>query len=584
MTIRKNLFLLALAVALPVVLVLGALGWMLVAKERDTFDRGARDRVRSILTAVEAELRGSVSSLQAIAASDNLTRGDMRALHMELQRVLPSQHDWLNITLTDLSGQQLVNATQKWGMPLPRAQQMESLNQALRSMAPTVGPVSMGPVTASRGIAVRLPVTRNGKAAYVLTAVVEDQSFATLLQSQHLPPDWTVAIADQNRSFVARIPPMPAGSPVAQGFRAALESAPEGRFRALTLEGQDTYQWYATSPMGWAVGLAIPIADVEAGVGDAMLLTFISVLLALAAALIAAHFVGRRIERPILQLAAAADAIARGSAVRIEGMSGMREIAAVADSLRQAGETVREREAKLRTANRSKDEFLATLSHELRNPMASISMSPHILRKSSGQPEILAQVADMVERQSRLMTRLIDDLLDMSRITLGKLELAQRPLDLAEAVRSVADTWRTGGRLDKHEVDVHVESAWVNADPVRLEQVISNLLENSLKFTPPGGRISLAVRAGLHSAEFNVSDNGAGLPPGEAEHMFDVFVQGPQPLDRPLSGLGIGLALVRRVVELHGGRVQAGSPGVGQGMSCSVFLPRITPPAQEGAA
>jgi CheY-like chemotaxis protein len=177
------------------------------------------------------------------------------------------------------------------------------------------------------------------------------------------------------------------------------------------------------------------------------------------------------------------------------------------------------------------------------------------------------------------MVRLVEDLLDVSRITLGRIELRRRRFDLSQHAARLLGTWRESGRLARHAVVFKGEPAWVDADPSRIEQVMANMLDNSVKFTPEGGRIEVKVERQSEWAVVTVSDTGRGLAPGLAGHMFEVFHQGEQSLDRPSGGLGVGLALVKRLVDLHGGRVEATSPGLGMGTVCRVSLPAVEAPA-----
>jgi CheY-like chemotaxis protein/anti-sigma regulatory factor (Ser/Thr protein kinase) len=176
------------------------------------------------------------------------------------------------------------------------------------------------------------------------------------------------------------------------------------------------------------------------------------------------------------------------------------------------------------------------------------------------------------------MTRLVDDLLDVSRATSGKISLSRGPVNLAEIAGRALATLRSAGQLDRHELHANIAPAWVHGDEARLEQVISNLVGNAVKYTPPGGTITVRVAARDGDAVFEVSDTGIGLTPELAAHVFDLFVQGDRSLDRHAGGLGIGLTLVRRLVELHDGRVDVHSEGPGRGSSFKVTLP-AGPPA-----
>ena len=224
--------------------------------------------------------------------------------------------------------------------------------------------------------------------------------------------------------------------------------------------------------------------------------------------------------------------------------------------------------------SRTKDEFLALLAHELRNPLGAISTAAQVLKvtHAGGKPETRAH--DVIARQVDHITQLIDDLLDIERVNSGKIRLNRQPLDLAEVVRRAAETFAADTRLDRH-IDVSTEPVWVDGDAVRIEQVLTNLLTNAVKYTPAGGQIRVALRADGADAVLSVEDSGFGVSPSLLPFIFDMYVQADQTIDRARGGLGIGLALVRRLVELHGGTVDASSDGEGHGSRFTVRLRRI---------
>jgi signal transduction histidine kinase len=247
---------------------------------------------------------------------------------------------------------------------------------------------------------------------------------------------------------------------------------------------------------------------------------------------------------------------------------------------RQAEERValaeeRGKRAAAEEANRRKDEFLAMLAHELRNPLAPIRNAVEIMRQLESVGPEMHWIREMIDRQLRRMTRLVDDLLDVSRITRGKIRLQLGAVDVAAAVTSAVETSRPLVEARKHELTVVLPSKpiQVMADSDRLAQVLSNLLNNAAKYTDEGGRICLTVTRDEHEVVFSVRDTGAGIPAEMLPRIFELFTQVDQSLDRAQGGLGIGLTLVRRLVEMHQGSVQALSAGPGQGSEFVVRLP-----------
>ncbi len=225
-------------------------------------------------------------------------------------------------------------------------------------------------------------------------------------------------------------------------------------------------------------------------------------------------------------------------------------------------------------ANYAKDEFLAMLSHELRNPLAAIGNATEVLIGFKQPHPFAGRAIEIIERQAKHLSRLIDDLLDVARLTGGNIVLTRERLNLADAVERSLAGLREAGRLHEHRIDAHLEAVWVDADPVRLGQVVENLLLNAIKYTPIHGLISIQTGAEEDEAVLRVQDTGMGIAPDLLPRVFELFTQGERTLDRAQGGLGIGLTVVRRLVQLHGGEVAAISDGPAKGSTFVVRLPR----------
>ena len=235
----------------------------------------------------------------------------------------------------------------------------------------------------------------------------------------------------------------------------------------------------------------------------------------------------------------------------------------------------RQAEARLEESNRRKDEFLAMLSHELRNPLAPIRNAVEVIRRFGPQDAKLAWATDITERQVRLLTRLVDELLDMARISQGKIVLQQAPVELGPLVVNCVEAQRSFVAARKQSLTLGLPQApvWVLGDGARLQQVVNNLLSNAVKYTPDGGQLHLTVGEDQREAVISVRDNGMGIEADLLPRVFDLFEQGRRTLDRNQGGLGVGLTLVQRLVRMHGGRVEALSAGPGQGAEFRVYLP-----------
>jgi len=232
--------------------------------------------------------------------------------------------------------------------------------------------------------------------------------------------------------------------------------------------------------------------------------------------------------------------------------------------------------AEAEAALRSSDTFLAMLSHELRNPLSAIAAAGAALEQPGLAPEWNTRAGQIIRRQTALLKRLIDDLLDVAKITGGKLALERRPVNLADLVATTVQSLAFDGR-ERPSLDLELTGVWVDGDPERLQQVIANLVGNAIKFTP-SGHVRVRTFAEGRDAVLNVEDSGAGIAPDVLPRVFDLFQQGVQGRDRARGGLGVGLTIVRRIVEMHGGAVEARSEGEGRGSVFTVRLPSTAGP------
>jgi PAS domain S-box-containing protein len=238
----------------------------------------------------------------------------------------------------------------------------------------------------------------------------------------------------------------------------------------------------------------------------------------------------------------------------------------------------------LKEAGRHKDEFLAILAHELRNPLAALAAASHLLAKAADKPAVAGLAREALQRQVDHMARLLDDLLDVSRITHGLVQLRMQRVDVGEVVKAAIETVRQQIDSRRHQLTVRLPQApvYVNADQIRLSQIVGNLLSNAAKYTDAGGAIEVDVRIESDQAVITVADSGVGIAPEMLEQVFEMFSQSAPALQRAESGLGVGLSLVRGLVHLHGGAVEARSAGPGQGSEFTVRLPLA--PVQEKAS
>lgn len=249
-------------------------------------------------------------------------------------------------------------------------------------------------------------------------------------------------------------------------------------------------------------------------------------------------------------------------------------------------EELRQRARQLQEANQQKDEYLAMLSHELRNPLAPILMATELIRSQRDNPASVEKYRAVIDRQARQLSHLVDDLLDVSRGARGKIVLSKEPLTVAALVDQARETAAPLLVERRHTLSVHLpsEPLMLNVDPIRMTQVLANLLSNSAKYTAPGGEITLSAERAGEEVVIRVRDTGRGIEKELLQRVFEPFFQAGRSRSNPEGGLGVGLSLVQQLVELHGGRAEAFSDGLGQGSELVIHLPVFPEPATLPAA
>ena len=585
MSIRAHLLLLALFSALPVLGFAALVSVVLIDHERTTFEHSAVERARAMMSAVDAEMRGHLATLDAVASSTFLRADNLRAFEAEAQSWLARQDAFTSLSVARPTGEKLLDTRVAAGAPAGRILEPRSFERAVATGEPQVGDIARPEAGAPPGIYVRVPFSVDGKLRYVVTGTLRPEAFSALIHEQRIPEGWVSGLVDGNGNYVARVPARAAGTPASTAFRTAVRQGSEGWYRGPTVEGIDTYTAFRRSELNqWTIGLAIPADVVSAGSRRATALLLAGAIAALALAGVLALLIARRIGRPVSSLSDAARRLgASDDPVTLDPGAPL-EIGAVAHALNEANLAVRERERlvlrekeALQQVDRAKDQFIATLSHELRNPLAALTSASAILQHHTFDSAPLVAARDVIERQVRNMAKMIEDLLDVSRIVAGKIRLERSTFDLADVAKACVANWRLR-MANARDVVVHTHPTPVTGDRTRLEQVVANLLDNATKFTATGGSIRIEVRPEGSLGVVEVADDGIGIASDMLPTVFDPFVQGA-PAAAPVrgSGLGLGLSLVRRLVELHGGTVDAQSAGPGRGSRFTVRLPLAAP-------
>jgi signal transduction histidine kinase/CheY-like chemotaxis protein len=590
--LSRRLLALAAASIVPLALMAGIGLYALLTRQRSESERAGIELARSVANAVGAELREAESVLETLATTPSLDRLDAPIFIERAGRVLAARPHWIAIVLTDAAGSPLADTRTPEGRSALPVIDPDSLDRASSTGDAVVGPLTQEADTWL--FPVRVPVRREGRTVYVISALISPDVVREVLTRQDVPADWVISIVDSNGRRVARsrAHEETLGGRLSETAQQVVAGGnAEGVGVSYALEGERILTPYSRLAWSsWTAVLGIPTTVVDAGVFRAVALYGVGVVLSLAIAALASVWVARTIVRPVRALGLAASAMAHGERPPTPDSS-IREVAAAGLALRRAFDDLRrgesEREALLQaersareaaeSSDRAKDQFLAMLSHELRTPLNAVSGWAWMLK--SGQlrddPALTERAIGAIVRNADAQVQLIDDLLDLSRITVGKLELRLCETDLTLVLQDVMEAVQPAANAGN--VRLHCafapDAGSITGDPARLRQVVWNLVMNSVKFTPSGGSVEVALHRPDGHLEVVVRDTGRGIPAEVLPLVFDRFHQADGSSTRTHGGLGLGLSLVKTLVELHGGTVLAESEGEGRGATFTVRFP-----------
>ena len=585
MRVRTHLSLLAAAVFLPMIVGAGVAIKLLLDAERHAVLRGMQELARTSVLAMDQELTAAIATGRTLATSARLSQGDLESFYAQARAANAGTIRQTALLRED--GQQLFNTALPFGQPIapPLAGALQRVQGVLARGLPTVSNLIVGGATRRPVIAIELPLRLDDGRRVLL-----DQWFAVSHLNRVLPrdvaPSWQVAVFDRDGATLARN----AAWKDEIGTRARpalLDGLRQGRAQ-IDIAGPDGKPMAAalarSALSGWTAVIGVPVSELEATAASAVSLIAATLLCAVALALAGAILFARRLLAATEYLGAATEGMAEGwlpppADLRITELNSLQQVLHAVSRRLQKAETGRRKHlAEVQAArsvaesqNRAKDEFLAMLGHELRNPLGAISSAIALIQMGAGGPAA-ERAHQIIGRQSRHLAHLVDELLDANRVLSGKVVLAPVPLDLAGAVREAAQTLQTQGTTAAHEVTLALEPVWVHGDPTRLQQVIGNLIENAAKYTQAGGHIAVSTQVRDGMAELVVRDDGKGIEAELLPRVWDVFVQG-KVSNRAKGGLGIGLAVVKSLVEQQHGTVAVHSRGAGQGSSFTVRLP-----------
>ncbi len=586
--IRWHLFQGQLVAVVPLGLLAALLLYLHWQAQEHERERSQIESVRLLAAAVDNALDSSAERLSILArlwASDAV---DDRVLYAQTKEALAANADWSNILAFRADGTGVFRADEPFGMPVPPNERLAMWRPVLAERRPVVSDL----FAAQRGlvVSVGVPVIESGVVTHFLVADLELHWYDKLLTRQGLPQGAVAALFDRNFKFVARSvegEERRGQDPTRALVEDMQRGATEGLERYTNLNGTAVYTAWTFTRHGWGVGFATPSAPVANAFWMHLAVFGALWVVALLGGLAYAFAKARPIAASLESLEERADDLASGQRLTDLPGSGVEEVDRAVDALERASEALqsamRERDRSLETeraarasseaANRAKDEFLAMLGHELRNPLAAISNAVAIVKSAQRTSQQLDFAAGVIERQSETLKRLIDDLLDVGRAMTDKIVLTRTPLDLAACVRHVVGSLDAAGRLANRHLEIDAEPVWIGGDRLRIEQIVTNLLTNAARFTTGGGRITIRVAHEADDAVLEVADDGCGIAAEDLPRVFDLFFQGASSAERSSGGLGVGLTLVQRLARLHGGGAEAASAGRGRGATFTVRLP-----------
>lgn len=604
-SLRRALLFQAVAIALPMALAAAGLLALQWAQQRAQALDLLQEHARALRDAMDRELTLDIAVLNALAASRDLTPtalADFHSLARRTAQVRPGS--W--VILVDREGRNLLNTAVPYGTPLPNLRvslarpgtvlwngrplplpALEIFDAPLRTGQPAFSGLVYGRISRQPVVATNVPVTRDGERHYVLGMAYSASFYGDVVragEAVHIATilDGTGRIVARNR-WPERFVGVQAPTPFDHGTAGL---PPQGVGEGRNLEGEPTHYAYSRSRVNdWVALVGIERATLL-GPARRVLWRSLAALLPLFVVAVAfATWLSGRIAQPLGALAARAgtdderaiDSIASGGIREIDALRhAMVEAARAQADRAQAARELACAHARLVEADRRKDEFLGTLGHELRNPLAAIGNAARLLEQLPEADPVKARTHALLVRQVAHVGRLLDDLLDVARIAHGKLSLQRRPLALEQLVGQVAGEAVPSFQARSVQLSLDLAGTCpVEGDEVRLTQVINNLLDNARKYTPSGGSVHLSLAPVGDEAVLRVRDDGVGVPASLLPHVFESFTQDPQSIARSQGGLGLGLAIVRRIVELHAGTVQARSEGPGRGTEIEVRLPLL---------
>lgn len=586
-SVRARLWFLVAVVAVPAALLSGWLIFRSYLTERLAMERHLIENARAFSALIDAELRERMTIVQSLAGTHALSIGDLAGFRARAQGLVVRSGEW--VTLVDAEGRELVNTRLPPDATLSRVAIAPEIAAMPDHALPYVSNLIVAHETPRHSVWVvaRARIGNEGS-GFVILALTPAALQASLMRDR-LRDQRVIAVLDRNQIVVARsrAPEAFVGEQATSSIRQASAQASEGVTESVTLDGHPSIAAFSTSSeSGWMMVVASHKSDLFDPAKQLLAIAMTVTGIVGAFVLGLAWWVNRATESVAQQLVTDTQALARGEHVAAR-RTGIVEADAVSRALAETSRELAARQAALAqarddalAASRAKDEFLASLSHELRTPLNPVLLLASEAARDATHAPPLRELFVMIEKNVLHEARLIDDLLDVTRIGSGKLSLHRETLPFDLVVADAIESVRPRALEKRLELRVRLGATGerVSGDSVRLHQVFTNVLVNAVKFTPEGGIIMVvtSVDRATRRVRAEFSDSGIGMKADEVQRVFERFVQGDHTREGPrrrFGGLGLGLAISRSLVELHGGTIEATSPGPGRGSTFTIWLP-----------
>ena len=589
----------------PLLLLAAVLLYVMAGRAKDEAWGALAADTQELAREIEREVASAAKLLAVLSEAPVLQAEppDLERFDAYARRAIDPIFRLESIAILDRDGRRLMDSLQpsqaREGLSPVTLQLVQ--RQVFETERPAISQLYESPISGRLSVSINVPVIRDGRPRWVMSARLGPEHFTGLLAEHAARSDRVVTLFDGNNRLIARSREAERhfGRTASPPALQALQSGPSGAVEFESFEGSLLMWSWQRLPSGWTVLVGTPAAVYKAQLYTSMARLAAAGLGALAIGLAAAALLGRRITRSVSTMGESASTLLEGrdSGYRWSGvrqldalhrtlqLAGSRLAAAVAErsrameAKRVALDAERAARAEAEAANRAKDEFLAMLSHELRNPLPPIVNMVKLLGRSEPLTDQGRQAVGVIARQVEHLKRLVDDLMEATRVTKGMILLQLRPVDVAAVIEEAVEAARASGEGQDRRITLEIAPGLghIQADPVRIKQVLENVLGNAIKYSRGGDAIHVEAAGDADGVEIRVRDEGVGIDPEHLSRIFGLFVQLDATIDRARGGLGIGLALVRALVQMHGGRVRAESEGKGRGATFAVWLPRQVP-------